>query len=147
MTCLLALLREYVVATLKSKIGAVMLPLLPMNRRTFDILRHEVRAWRTRALNTVNPAYHKRVWHLRSRCNLSVNIGSGGKGPPNCVNVEVLPMQDTTLCLDIRRRLPLTDASVARILAEHVLEHIDFRNDVPAVLRDWGRRRSADHRA
>jgi predicted SAM-dependent methyltransferase len=48
-------------------------------------------------------------------------------------------MRDTTLCLDIRRRLPLTDGSVARILAEHVMEHIDFRGDVPAVLRDWYR--------
>jgi hypothetical protein len=106
-----------------------------MNRRTFDILRREVRGWRTRALNAVNPAYHK-ASGTRSQRDLSVNIGSGGKGLANWVNVEVLPMGDTTLCLDIRRRLPLSDASVARILAEHVIEHIDFRDDVPAVLRD-----------
>jgi predicted SAM-dependent methyltransferase len=130
---------RYVVATLRSKIGAVVLPLLPINRRTFDILRHELRAWRTRLINTVNPAYYRRVSHLRSQRDLSVNIGSGGKGLPNWVNIEVLPMRDTTLCLDIRRRLPLTDGSVARILAEHVVEHIDFRDDLPAVLQDWHR--------
>jgi predicted SAM-dependent methyltransferase len=126
-------------ATLKSKLGSVLLPLLPINRRTFDILRHEFRAWRARAINTVNPAYYRRVSRLRSQCDLSVNVGSGGKGLPKWVNIEVLPMRDTTLCLDIRRRLPLSDGSVARILAEHVVEHIDFRDDIPAVLRDWHR--------
>lgn len=126
-------------ATLKSKLGSVLIPLLPVNRRTFSILRHELRAARTRAFNAANPFYHHRVANLRSRRDLSVNIGSGGKGLPDWVNIEVIQMRDTTLCLDIRRRLPLADGSVARILAEHVVEHIDFRHDVPLVFRDWRR--------
>ena len=124
-------------ATLKSQLGSVVIPLLPVNRRTFDILRHELRALRTRAINSVSPGYYRRVARLRSQRNLSINIGSGGKGLPDWVNIEVIPMRDTTLCLDIRRPLPLADGSVARILAEHVIEHIDFRNDVPLVFRDW----------
>ncbi len=107
--------------TLKSKLGSVLIPLCPVNRRTFDILRHELRALRTRALNTVNPAYYRRVSELRSQRNLSINIGSGGKGIPGWVNIEMIPMRDTTLCLDIRHRLPLADDSVSRILAEHII--------------------------
>jgi predicted SAM-dependent methyltransferase len=128
-----------VTPTLKSKIGSVVIPMLPLNRRSFDILRHELRAWRTRARNTVSPAYRRRVASLRSQRDLSVNIGSGGKGLADWVNVEIIPMRDTTLCLDIRRRLPLADESVARLLAEHVVEHIDFRAELPTVLRDWHR--------
>jgi predicted SAM-dependent methyltransferase len=126
-------------ATFKSRIGAVILPLLPVNRRTFAILRHELRALKTRAANAANPNYHLRVARLRSRRDLSVNIGSGGKGLSDWVNIEVVRMRDTTLCLDLRRRLPLADGSVARILAEHVIEHIDFCNEVPLVFRDWRR--------
>ena len=28
---------------------------------------------------------------------------------------------------------------LARIFAEHVIEHVDFQTDVPAILRDWAR--------
>jgi len=125
--------------TFKSKIGSAVIPMLPVNRRAFDIVRHELRAWRTRARNVVSPTYRRRVTSLRSQRNLSVNIGSGGKGQSGWVNVEIIPMQDTTLCLDVRRRLPLADDSVARLLAEHVVEHMDFRDDLPTVLRDWRR--------
>jgi predicted SAM-dependent methyltransferase len=114
------------VVTLKSKIGAVLIP-------------HELRALRTRIRNLLSPTYHREVRILRTRRDLSVNIGSGGKGKNDWINIELIPMRDTTLCLDIRRRLPLSDNSVCRIIAEHILEHIDFRSDVPNVFRDWHR--------
>src|ERR1700730_5425126 len=123
--------------TLKSRVGSYVLPLLPINRRTFDILRYELRAILARVRNILNPFYWRRIRQLSSCRDLSVNIGSGGRGLPDWVNIELVRMRDTTLCLDIRRRLPIADESVSRILAEHVLEHIDFRSDVPVVLRDW----------
>jgi predicted SAM-dependent methyltransferase len=46
---------------------------------------------------------------------------------------------DTTLCLDIRKPLPFPDGSIRRILLEHVLEHVDFQSDAPAMLRDYHR--------
>ncbi len=125
--------------TLKSQFASVVLPLLPVNRRVVDILRYELRAWRTRTLNQIDPRFHSKVRRLRGEGDLSVNIGSGGKGREGWINVELMPMRDTTLCLDIRRPLPFADGSVARILAEHILEHIDFRHDVPNVLADWRR--------
>jgi|SRR6516225_2690615 predicted SAM-dependent methyltransferase len=125
--------------TIKSRIGSKVLPLLPMNRRTFDILRHELNAVRTRITNTVNPFYHLRVRRLRLRQDLSLNLGSGGKGQSGWINIELIKHRDTTLCLDIRRPLPFADNSVIRILAEHVVEHIDFRHDLPIALSDWHR--------
>lgn len=125
--------------TLKSRIGAVVLPFLPFDRRVFDILRYEFRAWRTRSLNTISPAHRRSVSRLRKKNNISLNIGSGGRGLPSWVNIELIPMKDTTICLDIRKPLPLADGSVARILAEHVVEHLNFRSDLPRVLADWHR--------
>ncbi len=125
--------------TIKSRIGAFVLPLLSVNKRTFDTLRYEFRAWRTRIGNFLNPRFRSKVRRLRSTRDLSVNIGSGGRGLPDWVNIEMIPMPDTTLCLDIRSPLPLADNSVARILAEHVVEHIEFRAGIPALFRDWHR--------
>ena len=130
---------ERAMATLKSKIGAFVIPGLPINRRTFDILRYELLALGTRALNVVNPSHREKICELRKRKDLSVNVGSGGKGLPGWVNIELHRHHDTTLQLDIRHPLPLADNSVARILAEHVVEHIDFRQDIPRVLSDWHR--------
>jgi predicted SAM-dependent methyltransferase len=114
-------------------------PAIPLNRRTIDILRHESRALFTRFLNALNPVYHVTVHRLRQQQDLSLNLGSGGKGLANWVNVELIRARDTTLCLDIRRKLPLADNSVGRISCEHVVEHLDFREDIPAVLADWFR--------
>ena len=125
--------------TLRSRIGSVVIPLLPINRRTFDILRHELRAWRTRLGNALDPRHHVRVRRLRKERGLSVNVGSGGRGLDGWVNIELRPARDTTLCLDLRRPLPLADGSVRRLLAEHVVEHIDFRSEVPRVFSDWHR--------
>ena len=126
-------------STLKSRIGRVVLPLLPVNRRTFDILRHEAQAWQTRVANTFSPAHQSVIRRLRRQRGLSLNIGSGGRGLPDWVNVELRRHRDTTLCLDIRRALPLANGSVRRILAEHVIEHVDFRSDLPAMLVEFYR--------
>ena len=125
--------------TLKSRLGAVLLPMLPLNRRTFDVLRFEARAGATRLANLVSPRHRAAVAALRDRRSLSLNVGSGGRGLPDWVNIELIRHADTTLRLDVRRPLPLADASVKRILAEHVIEHLDFASDAPAVLREFHR--------
>lgn len=125
--------------TLKQWLGRTIMGAFALDRRTFDTIRHECRAWRTRASKTVSLAYHLRVRELRRRNDLSLNIGSGGRGLPDWVNIELTPMRDTTLCLDMRRPMPLADGSVGRILAEHVVEHMDFRADVPEAFQEWHR--------
>ncbi|HEX5958557.1 MAG TPA: methyltransferase domain-containing protein [Hyphomicrobiaceae bacterium] len=125
--------------TLKSHVGRIIIPMLPINRRTFDILRHEFRALRTRILNVINPLFHARVRRLQQRRHISLNVGSGGRGLADWVNIELTRHADTTLCLDIRRPLPFASGSVQRILIEHALEHVDFQSDVPRLLREFHR--------
>jgi predicted SAM-dependent methyltransferase len=115
--------------TLKNRIGRILIPLLPFNRRTFDILRHEVNAIGVRIANFLSLPHRRIVRDLQSASGLSINLGSGGKGLESWVNVEMRRSGDTVLVLDVRRPLPFSDASARRVLAEHVLEHMDFRTD------------------
>ncbi len=127
------------VTGVKSRIGSVLRRVLPINRRTFDVLRHELRALGTTVGNALNPSHHCIVARLRRRRELSINLASGGRGLKGWVNVELRPAADTTICLDIRRRLPFADGSARRIFAEHVVEHLDFREDVPRLFAEFHR--------
>jgi predicted SAM-dependent methyltransferase len=122
------------VPTLKSKIGRVVIPFLPVNRRAFDILRYELRALITTFRN-FNPARLRKLRGLNRARNLSINIASGGRGFSGWVNIELQRAQDTTICLDIRRKLPFANDSARRIFAEHIIEHLDFREDIPRIFR------------
>jgi len=71
---------------------------------------------------------------------LSVNVGSGGQGLEGWVNIDVgTYYKDQTFPADIRYRLPLRDNQVARLYAEHVVEHLDFREDIPVFFRETQR--------
>jgi len=125
---------------LKQSLGRWLIARLPFNRRTIDILRFEFGCLWQRLVNLLNPLYHRRVRALRSRRNLSVNLGSGGRGLPGWINLDARASHaDQTIAFDVRRRLPFADGSVARILAEHLIEHLDFRSDVPGVLDEFHR--------
>ena len=69
-------------ATIKSKIGRVIIPLLPVNRRTFDILRYELQALVTTTSNFLNPLTLRQSRELKRSRDLSINIASGGDGLP-----------------------------------------------------------------
>lgn len=126
--------------TLKQKLGRLLIPMMPVNRRTFDILRFESGCVWQRLRNQLSPAYHRKTRALQSRQGLSVNFGSGGRGLPEWINIDVRPNHDDQyIALDLRRRLPFADGSVKRILAEHVIEHLDFRDDIPGVFTEFFR--------
>jgi predicted SAM-dependent methyltransferase len=127
------------VATIKSKIGRVVIPLLPVNRRTFDILRHELRALLTTTTNFINPLTLRKMRALKGSMDLSINVASGGRGFPGWVNIELQRAKDTTICLDVRRKLPFANGSARRIFAEHIIEHLDFREDTPSLFREFHR--------
>jgi predicted SAM-dependent methyltransferase len=44
-----------------------------------------------------------------------------------------------TLALDVRRGLPFRSNQVRRIFSEHTIEHLDFREDVPALFKEFYR--------
>ena len=122
--------------TVKHRIGKVLLPLMPVNRRTFDILRYELHAARMRFGNRLSLRQRRTIRRLANARDLSVNLGSGGTGLDGWVNVEFRRMKDTVLQLDLRHPLPLANESARRVFIEHVLEHLDFRRDAPALVRE-----------
>jgi predicted SAM-dependent methyltransferase len=131
--------------TLKQKIGKALPEWTGLSRRTIDIIRFEIGCASQRLRNALSPAYHRKIAALHDRCGLSVNFGSGGRGLPGWINIDVRANQkDQYVALDLRRKLPFRDGSVKRILAEHVIEHLDFRDDVPGVFREFHRILSPD---
>lgn len=127
-------------ATLKHVIGRFLIPQLPINRRTFDILRFELGCAVQRLKNICSPSYHRKIAKLRGLNDLSVNFGSGGYGLPGWINIDARSThKDTYIAYDMRRPLPFKDNQVRRILAEHVIEHIDFRDDIPNVFKEFHR--------
>jgi predicted SAM-dependent methyltransferase len=125
---------------IKQRVGRWLIPRLPVNRRTLNILRFEAGCLWQRLVNALNPAYHAKVHALQSKRDLSVNLGSGGRGLPGWINIDARTGHaDQTIAFDVRRRLPFADGSVTRLFAEHVIEHLDFRGDIPGVLSEFHR--------
>jgi predicted SAM-dependent methyltransferase len=125
---------------IKHELGKKLIPLLPVNRRTFDVFRFELNATKNRWLNSISPRYHSRLARVRAQQGISVNLGTGGRGLEDWVNIDAIGThQDLTFTCDIRKPLPFRDGQAARIFAEHVIEHIDFRNDVPGTFAEFYR--------
>lgn len=123
----------------KQALGRVLLRALPINRRAFDILRFEFGCLAQRLGNLLNPSYHIRIRDLKKTKDISLNLGSGGKGFPGWINIDARRHSDSYITHDIRRPLPLDDNQVTRIFAEHVIEHLDFRGDIAKVFSEFYR--------
>ncbi len=126
--------------TLKQHAGKWLFAHLPFSRRTFDILRFELRVTRERWLNVLLPWRLAKVRRLSTMHDISLNVGSGGSGAQGWINLDASSNYAETYCShDLRRALPFSDGSVKRILAEHVIEHMDFKDDVPRIFREFHR--------
>jgi predicted SAM-dependent methyltransferase len=126
--------------TLRQKIGRYIHAHLPVSRRSFDIMRSEGRFMQQRILNAVLPWRRLKIARLRRMRGISLNVGSGGRGRADWINMDASPHHaDLYCCQDLRQPLPLADNSVKRILAEHVIEHLDFRHEVPRTLAEFHR--------
>lgn len=70
----------------------------------------------------------------KGKRGLKVNLGSGYATKPGWVNVDLNKAAD--LALDLRRPMPLDDASCSIIYSEHFLEHLEYPGDTMAFLRE-----------
>lgn len=123
--------------TLKQRLGKIIIPVLPVNRRTFNVLRFELNAALTRILVYLSPRLRKIRHELLQEKNLKVNLGSGGEGDSEWINLDIRRHhKDQTLPWDIRYSLPFEDNQVKMLLAEHVVEHLEFREDVPRLFKE-----------
>jgi predicted SAM-dependent methyltransferase len=123
--------------TLKQRVGDFLIPRLPVNRRVFNTFRFELNAFISRQIVRFSPRCIAVRRRLQKQQHLRLNVGSGGRGVEGWVNVDVGRLHsDQTLPCDIRYGLPLLDGQVSHIFAEHIIEHIEVRHDLPRVLRD-----------
>lgn len=112
----------------------------PVGRRALMAFRFEAENLLQRCANTLSPAYYRKIGALRRMTGVSVNLGSGGRGAPGWINIDINSLHaDQYVAHDLRRPLPLRDGQVKRIFAEHVVEHLDFRHDVPGAFAEFHR--------
>lgn len=126
--------------TFKQKLGRWIQTRLPFSPRITGILRFEFAVARQRWANRFLPWRKLKIARLRKKRGISLNVGSGGRGKESWINVDAIGSHRDLYCThDLRQPLPLEEGSVKRILAEHVIEHLDFYGDVPRVFAEFYR--------
>jgi predicted SAM-dependent methyltransferase len=126
--------------SLKQSLGAWVVRAWQVDPELLFKLRFEVASRWSGVRNLLSVSYHRKLKLLRLERGLSLNVGSGGRGLPGWINTDAVghPSDQTFPC-DVRRGIPLSDGSAARIFAEHVLEHLGFRHELPRVLHEFFR--------
>lgn len=88
----------------------------------------------------VLPWRFRKISRLKKMREISLNVGSGGRGRSDWINFDAIGTHRDLYCThDLRRSLPLATDSVRRIMAEHVIEHLDFYTDIPNVFAEFHR--------
>ena len=93
-------------------------------------LRNEIR------MTWVRLAGHTPARRFRGSRALKVNLGSGNRGHPGWVNVDFMALPNVNCVWDCRQSLPFEDESVRVIFSEHFFEHLDYTEEIPAILAE-----------
>lgn len=125
--------------TLKQRLGAWLIPRLPVTRFLFDQLRVEVNAWAAGLGNRLIPARRRRLAQLRQQRGWLANVACGPLAVPGFVNLDLYPTHPDVVLWDCRRSLPFADGSVAGLRAEQFFEHLETREEAPAFLAECRR--------
>lgn len=125
--------------TLKQRVGAWLIPRLPLNPVVFRLLRLEVRALGLNVRNAVWPPSRAIRRRLESRRDLLVNVGCGPFTHDGWVNLDLYRHPGVALDIDCRRTLPLADGSCRGIHVEHYFEHLEPTVEQPRFLAECHR--------
>lgn len=68
--------------------------------------------------------------------DLMLHLGAGQHIIPGWVNVDARRNPGIDRVIDLRRRLPFQDESVRYVFSEHVIEHFDYYNEIPGLLKE-----------
>jgi predicted SAM-dependent methyltransferase len=126
-------------STVKQRIGAWLIPRLPLNPVVFRILRLELSALWVNGLNVLHPRYLARRRKLARGRNLLVNVGCGPFGHEGWVNFDLHAHPGVALAVDCRRPLPLANESCRGIHVEHYFEHLEPVRERPRFLAECRR--------
>jgi predicted SAM-dependent methyltransferase len=123
-------------ATVRQRVGRWAIARLPITRFLFDQLRLEANACGTRAGYLILPWRRDRLRAVRSTRDALVNVACGPHVRPDFLNLDLHPCDAAVFAWDCRRSLPLADRAAAGVRAEHYVEHLDPREELPAFLAD-----------
>jgi predicted SAM-dependent methyltransferase len=118
-------------SAVRNAVKRLALKVIPQH--AFAVLRFELHMVRVRLMA---PLVRRRFRHAD---NLLVNLGAGTVGKPGWVNVDASAFDGINCVYDMRRGLPFPDASVRGLFCEHFLEHLDYDEEAPMLLRDCHR--------
>jgi predicted SAM-dependent methyltransferase len=125
--------------TLKQRLGRWLFPRLPFTRFLFDVARFDVASWMTMCGNRLLPGRRRRLKAILGQRGLLVNVACGPHVLPEFLNIDLYAASPSVVRWDARRSIPLADGSAAGIRAEHFVEHLEPREEVPAFLSDCRR--------
>ena len=83
-----------------------------------------------------SPLVRRRFRHAD---NILVNLGAGAQGKPGWINVDASALPGINCIYDMRRGLPFADCTVRGVFCEHFLEHVDYEEEAPMLLRECHR--------
>lgn len=127
---------EAVLRVARQRVGQFVFPRLPITRFLFDQLRVEATAAATRVSYALWPPRRARLRALQSERGLLVNVACGPDVQPDFVNIDLARCAPAVFAWDCRRSLPLADGACDGLRAEHFLEHLEPREELPAFLAD-----------
>ena len=122
--------------SLKQRVGAAIISRLPITRYLFDQIRLEMNAVSAAVGNRVIPSRSGLLRTLRRGNGHYANIACGPFTLNGFVNLDLYAYSADVVRWDCRRRLPFADESVAGCRAEHFVEHLEVREELPAFLAD-----------
>lgn len=122
--------------TMRQKIGRRVMAMLPVSGSTIALLRQEAAAIGTRWRYRWLPWWRARADALRRMHGVWVNVASGPFPLEGFVNVDVRALAPGVVPWDCRTSLPFADGAASGIRIEHFAEHLDPRDELPALLRD-----------
>lgn len=124
--------------TLKARLGAALLRQVPVSRSRAEVLRAELAALRVWAAYRWLPTWRARARQMRTLRDQYVNVGAGPFPLEGFLNLDVMAMPGGVRW-DCRRSLPLADGAARGIRMEHFAEHLEPREELPALLADCHR--------
>ena len=77
-----------------------------------------------------------RARRFRGKTGMLVQVGCGPHGREGWVNMDCFPGKKVNCLYDIRKNLPFDDGSVRGIYSEHVVEHLDYTEEIPVFLAE-----------
>lgn len=106
----------------------LLLFILPLH--ALKVIQYEV------AMAWVRLTQSRRPKQFEGARDLLVNLGCGANGRSGWVNVDGIRAPGVTLVQDCRRCVPLPSGSARAIFAEHVFEHLEYREEAPVFLAE-----------